>query len=189
MRLNNWVLRALAAFALVTVLAAPAAAQVLYGSIVGTVQDPSGSVVPNAVVALTNSQTGVSRESTTDDQGRFAIPNVLAGRYDLKVAASGFRLAVHTDLDVTINTVTRQDVKLEIGGTVETVTVQAAAIQLQTDKSDVRHEITATALTTLPLPNYRNYQSLINLVPGATPADFQNAVVDMIGRASCRERV
>ncbi len=169
--------------ALAAISAAPLAAQVLYGSIVGTVEDPSGSVVPNATVTITNAQTGVSRETITDGQGRYTIANILAGRYELKVLATGFRPTTHTNIEITINTVTRHNIKVELGGTVETVTVQADTVQLQTDKSDVRHEISKIAMTNLPLPNYRNYQSLINLIPGATPAAFQNAVVDTPARA------
>ncbi len=171
------------AVVLLALCAAPSSAQVLYGSLVGTVEDPSGSVVPNAAITLTNSQTGVTREATSDAQGRFSIPNVLPGRHDLKVAATGFRQASVTGVEVTINTITRRDVRLEVGTAVETVTVQASTITLQTDKSDVRAEINQTAMINLPLPGYRNYQSLINLVPGATPAGFQNAVVDTPARA------
>src|SRR5260370_12032645 len=54
---------------------------------------------------------------------------------------------------------------------------------LQTDKRDLRHEITGATIQNLPLPGYRNYQSLIALVPGASPPAFQNAVVDTPGRA------
>lgn len=161
----------------------PAAAQVLYGSIVGQVEDPSGSVVPAATVVATNTLTGATRETKTDEQGRYSIPNVPAGRYDLKIMANGFRPATQSNLEITVNTVMRQDVRLEVGATTEAVTVLANAVQLQTDKSDVRSEISSTAVTSLPLPGYRNYQSLINLVPGSTPAGFQNAVVDTPGRA------
>jgi outer membrane receptor protein involved in Fe transport len=169
-------------FALLALVHAPAAAQVLYGSIIGTVEDPSGAAVPNVTVTIKNTQAGVSREVTGDDQGRFSVQNVLPGRYDLQVAASGFRPVRRTNIEVTINTVIRENLKLEIGAVTETIAVQAAMVQLQTDKSDVRSEITSKALTNLPLPAYRNYQSLINLVPGATPADFQNAVVDSPAR-------
>src|SRR5437870_3880565 len=65
----------------------------------------------------------------------------------------------------------------------EQVTVAASATTLQTDKTDVHVELSAKAITNLPLPNYRNYQTLINLVPGATPAAFQNAVTDTPGRS------
>ena len=63
------------------------------------------------------------------------------------------------------------------------MTVSAQTAVLQTDKSDVRHELTGETIQNLPLPAYRNYQSLLALVPGATPPAFQNAVVDTPGRA------
>jgi hypothetical protein len=72
---------------------------------------------------------------------------------------------------------------MEVGGVAEQVTVEASSAVLQTTKSDVSVTLTSQALDNLPLSNYRNYQTLINLVPGATPARFQNAVTDTPGRA------
>ncbi|MEK7404396.1 MAG: TonB-dependent receptor [Acidobacteriota bacterium] len=164
-------------------LAQPAAAQVLYGSVVGTVTDPTGAVVPNVSVSITNKATGLTRDTTADDAGRYTLVNVLAGSYDVKVTAQGFRVATRTDVTVTINTVSRVDVRLEVGAVTEQVTVAASAAVLQTDKSDVRHEITSQALVNLPLPNYRNYQSLMDLIPGTTPSEFQNAIVDTPARS------
>ncbi len=162
---------------------APANAQVLYGSIVGTVEDPTGAVVPGATITLTNPATGATREIKADDQGRYTVPNLQAGNYTLKVSAQGFRTLTRTGIEITINTVTRVDAKLEVGQMSEQVTVSASAIALQTDKSDVRSELASQAITSMPLYGYRNYQQLINLVPGATPAAYQNAVVDTPGRA------
>jgi hypothetical protein len=161
----------------------PAAAQVLYGSIVGTVQDPTGSLIPRAKITLIGKATGVTREVETDDAGRFSLLNVLPGEYDLRATAAGFRTSVRTSIDVTINTVTREDLRMEVGQITEQVTVTAAAVLLQTDKSDVHTEISGQVVQNLPLPAYRNYQSLIALVPGASPPAFQNAVVDTPGRA------
>ena len=176
--------RTLQWFCLLTALlctAAPSHAQVLYGSIVGTVEDPSGSVVPKATITIVNKATGTSRDAATDEAGRFTILNVLPGTYDMKVTAPGFRVSARTDLNVAINTVTRADAKLEVGAATEQVTVSAETALLQTDKSDVRHELTGETIQNLPLPGYRNYQSLLALVPGATPPAFQNAVVDTPG--------
>lgn len=162
----------------------PAYSQVLYGSIVGTVEDPTGAVVPNATVTATNTLTGLERTTATDSSGRYVLNNVLPGTYDVKVTAAGFRPFVNSGLQVAINEVTRVNVKLEVGAVTEQVTVEAAALMLQTDRSDVRHELAgARELVNLPLANYRNYQSLINLVPGATPARFQNAITDTPARA------
>jgi hypothetical protein len=175
---------ALAAFGLAMALSAPAGAQVLYGSVVGTIEDPAGAVVPKATVTIVNNDTGQSRGVEADDQGRFTFVNVLPGKYDLKVVSPGFRPASVTGIDIPINVVIRQDVKLEIGAVTESVSISASVAQLQTDRADVRHSITTTALNEVPLPNvYRNYQALLNLVPGATPAGFQNAVVDTPSRS------
>jgi len=164
-------------------LVQPAAAQVLYGSIVGTVTDQTDAVVPKATVTITSKATGLLRETTTDDAGRYSLLSVLAGSYDLRVTASGFKPQIMTDVSVVINTVSRVDVRLEVGALTEQVTVAAAATLLQADKSDVRHEITGTAMVNMPLPNYRNYQSLLAFIPGTAPLEFQNAMVDTPARA------
>ena len=161
----------------------PASAQVLYGSAVGTVEDQSGAVVSGASITMTSKSTGLVRETKTGLDGRYTIANLLPGSYDLKVSAAGFRTFTQTSVDITINTVTRMDVKLELGQVTEQVTVQAAALALQTDKSDVRAEVTSHAVANLPLVAYRNFQNLVNLVPGATPANFQNSVGSTPARA------
>src|SRR5579884_349887 len=158
-------------------------AQVLYGSVVGLVQDPSGASVPNAAITLTNTGTGLTFEDKTDEAGRFTIPNLQPGVYDLKVTANGFRPYTRTGLVVTANTVTRADLQLVVGAATEQITVQAEAAQLQTDKADTHTTITSQAISQMPLPAYRNYQSLMNLVPGATPTAFQNSLTDTPGRA------
>lgn len=157
--------------------------QVLYGSLVGTVLDQSGANVPSASITATNKETNQIFNATTDSEGRYSIGNVLAGTYDLKVTATGFRTLLQNDVLVTINTVTRTDLNLQVGQLSEQVTVEAQAVQLQTDKSDVHTEISSTVIERMPLTRYRNYQQLINLVPGSTPASFQNSSTDTPGKA------
>lgn len=165
------------------VAARPMNAQVLYGSVIGTITDQSDAVVPNAAVSLTSKETGVSRDGTTDTAGRYSFVNVLPGHYDLKVAATGFRTFNQTDFEVTPNTVGRLDMKLAVGQLTETISVEATTALLQTDKSDSHTEIQSREVVGLPAPGYRNYQGLINLVPGATPAALQNSITDTPGRA------
>src|SRR5579864_1623764 len=152
----------------------PATAQVLYGSIVGTVQDSSGSAVPGATVTITNTSTGQSHETTTSNDGLYSFVDILAGPYTVTVTAKGFRTSRTTNTEVTINTVTRVDAQLQVGERAETVTVEASAATIQTDSADVHVSLDSKEVTQLPLPGYRNYQALINLVPGATPAAYQN---------------
>lgn len=177
-----FVLAWVAAF-LLTTFAPKAEAQVLYGQLVGVVQDPSGSMVGSAKVSIVNKGTGLSREAQTDEFGRYTFTTLPTGSYDLTVSASGFKSVTQTGVDVTVNNVRTLDVRLEVGAVTESIQVSASTVALKTEKADVSTEIGAKAVQDLPLPAYRNYQSLINLVPGATPAAFQNAVVDTPGRA------
>lgn len=169
--------------AVAVVWTVPSIGQVLYGSVVGLVDDASGGSVPGADIVLTNKGTGQTYEAKSDVGGRYTITNVLPGDYDLKITAPGFRTQTRTDIRVTVNTVSRADVHMEIGAVTEQVTVSAAATVLQTDKADTHTELNSTQVANLPLPGYRNYQSLLNLVPGATPAIFQNSVTDSPGRS------
>ena len=142
-------------------------------SIVGTLTDETGAVVPGAVVTVKNTSRGLSREATTDETGHYAIQNLLEGVYDLSVNASGFKPYTQTGVEVSINSVTRADIRVQVGAITDQVTVEGSSQVLQTTKSDVSTHLDTEALENLPLSNYRNYQSLINLVPGATPAAVQ----------------
>ncbi|MCC7343137.1 MAG: TonB-dependent receptor [Bryobacterales bacterium] len=179
MKVQSSIVRILAgaALLLVALLYAPSAnAQVLYGSIVGTVEDSSGAVLPGAAITFTNTATGAVREFRSDDQGRYNAVSMPAGSYDMGVTLAGFRTLTRTGILVTINNVTRVNAQLEVGQVTDEVTVTASAVALQTDRSDTSAEISSQTVVELPLASYRNYQSMINLVPGATPAALQNSV-------------
>jgi hypothetical protein len=170
----------LAAFA---AIAPSAYAQVLYGSIVGTVLDASGSVVPGATTKIVNTSTGQSREVTSTETGTYSFADVLAGSYTVTISAQGFRAAQTTNVPVTINTVVRVDVQLQVGSLTDTVTVSAETATIQADKADLHVALGVAELSQLPLPAYRNFQSLLNLVPGAAPVAYQNAVAGSPGRS------
>ncbi len=163
---------------LALVWAPGAEAQVLYGSILGNVTDPSGGVLAGATVRITNRGTGVTSQVLTSDTGSYTFTNVAAGTYDLTVTQSGFATYAQRGIELNVNTVQRHDVTLQVGQVAETVNVEASVVALQTDRADVSHEIPSSIITELPLPRYRNFQSLINLVPGTTPARYQNANTD-----------
>jgi hypothetical protein len=162
---------------------APAISQVLYGSIVGNVFDAQGSIVPGATVTITNRATNLTRDVVTNEEGVYTLTNVLPGSYDVKVSLQGFREFRKTSVPVTAGQISRVDVRLDIGALTETVEVASASQLLQTDKADVHTELKSTEIVSLPLNQYRNYQTLINLVPGATPAVFQNDQTDTPGRS------
>ena len=160
----------------------PVPAQVLYGSIVGTVTDPSGGVIQGATVSITHGGTGQARTTLTGRDGRYSLPNLAGGQYEIQISAPGFRPLTTAGAEVTINTVTRADASLEVGAVTEVITVSAEATRLRTDQGNLQYELGGRAIADLPLPRYRNYQHLIDLVPGTTPAAFQNAAVDVPAR-------
>ena len=103
--------------------------------------DPSRAILPGATVTVTNKDTGLQREATTDGSGSYAFQDLQAGTYDLKVTLAGFKSYVKTGLSVSLNTVARADVQLEVGGQSETVNVTATAF-LQTERADVSTQLT-----------------------------------------------
>src|SRR2546428_14064416 len=88
----------------------PVEAQVLYGSLVGNVKDPSQAAVPGATVTITNQLTNASRETITTDEGVYSFATVHTGTYTLKVSLPGFKEFKQTDVQVTLNNVSRVDV-------------------------------------------------------------------------------
>jgi hypothetical protein len=161
----------------------PVAAQALYGTLGGTVTDDSGAAVPGATVTATNQGTGLEVSAVSDENGAYAIRNLQAGNYTLKASLQGFKEYVQTGIPVNPNDVVRIDAKLEVGALTESVTVTTEAALLKTDKADVSVNLKPAEVVNLPLNQYRNYQGLMNLVPGATPTAFQNAQTDTPGRA------
>ena len=171
------------ALASVSWLAGSAHAQVLYGSLVGTVTDSSGAAVPGATVTITGTDTNLSRTALSNETGAYSLTNVPAGPYEVKISIQGFKEYKRTGVPISVNEVARVDVQLEVGALTETVTVASSTQLLQTDKADTHTEIKSDVISTLPMSQNRNYQSLINLVPGATPGVMQNSEVDTPGRA------
>jgi hypothetical protein len=164
-------------------MGAPVAAQILYGSIVGVVRDAQGAVIPGATITIINQETNHTRETIADAQGNYSLGNVLAGPYNVKVSLQGFKDYVRSGVPVSIGQIARVEVTLELGALTETITVASSSNLLQTDLADVHTELKSDELTQLPLNRFRNYQALINLVPGTTPMAFGNAETDTPARS------
>src|SRR6202022_2941555 len=113
-------------------------AQVLYGSIVGTVVDSSGLSVPGATVTITQTETNQSRETTSNEAGGYTFTNVAAGTYQVSVALTGFQPFRTNDVTVRVNAVVRVDAKLTVGALQESVTVTGTAALLQTETAAVQ---------------------------------------------------
>jgi hypothetical protein len=176
-RTAGWPLLAVLVVAILD-LAGPADAQVLYGSIVGNVTDTSRASVPGANVIAIQTQTNLARETTTRGDGGYAFANLPEGTYTVRITLQGFREFVQEQVPVSPNTVSRIDVVLEVGALTETITVRTERTLLQTDTGDLHSVIESEEIGKLPLGSYRNYQTLLNLVPGTVPARLTNAITD-----------
>jgi hypothetical protein len=164
-------------------LAPPALGQVLYGSIVGTVKDSTGGVLPGAAVTITQKETKATREAVTDAAGAYRFPTLQPGTYTVVVAMSGFRTFTRDDVPVTLNTVSRVEAALAVSQLSESVTVSAERAVLQTDRAEVREELRSRELTDLPVPLGRNYQELFRTLPGFTPPEDAHSVPSNPSRA------
>lgn len=140
-------------------------AQGLTGQISGTVQDPSGNVVPRATVELANTGTAQTREVTTDDVGNFVFTQLLPGTYKLKVSAAGFKSYEQQDIVLTATErVVLRQIQLQLGEVTQTVTVQAEAARLQTQSAERAGLISTSQIKELSLKG-RDYMGLIRLLP------------------------
>ena len=144
-------------------------AQILYGSLVGNVKDPSGAAVPGATVTVTQVQTGLTRSVVTDQSGSYSLSTISAGTYEVKIAAQGFKTFDKSGLPVAINTIVRVDATLEVGAVNETIEVTSTAPLMTTDRADVHHELTATTIENVPMPPGNNFEELFRAVPGFNP--------------------
>ena len=143
------------------------------GTISGTVTDPSGASVANATVEVKNRATQVTRSVKTNAQGRYSVPELIVGSYDVRVTLQGFQTSVQTGIPVVVGAERVVDVTLQIGQAQQTVTVEAQVAQVDTASSAISTLVEAKQVADLPL-NGRNYTQLISLAPGVqqTPSPF-----------------
>ncbi|MGC2658199.1 MAG: TonB-dependent receptor [Bryobacteraceae bacterium] len=149
--------------------------QAVSATLVGTVTDASGGVVADAKVTLVETNTDVEQTRNTNTSGNYTFPFVPPGHYTVTAESSGFRRETRSGIDLTVDTETRVDLQLQPGNVSETVAVSATTPLLQADRADISSSIAAVQVQDLPLGVNRNYQSLLDLVPGTTPATFDHS--------------
>src|SRR5215469_499066 len=159
-------------------LATPACAQ--EATIVGTVTDPSGAAVADAKVTLTNTDTGVSKVFSTNESGQYVAVDIHIGHYDLKVEKGGFKTEERKGLVLQVGDRTRTDFQLSVGGSQETVTVEANTVAVQADTGEVSNVITGQQIDNLSI-NGRGIYQLAALAPGASSEIDVNAPNTPVG--------
>ncbi|HKT68753.1 MAG TPA: carboxypeptidase-like regulatory domain-containing protein, partial [Terriglobales bacterium] len=150
--------------------------QAVYGSISGTVTDPSGAAVPNAAVTVTDTDRGVTYSTTSNAAGNFEQTHLLAGHYKVKVAAQGFA-AFEATADVQVDAGTRVDAQLAVQSAATTVSVTAETPLLKVDRADVSTTLNTQELGALPILN-RNLTQVLFATPGAQQNDWTHAAAE-----------
>ena len=156
------------ACALVLLAPAPAAAQPVSATLVGSVTDPSGLPVPGVRVTALEVNTNLATNTLTNDSGTYAV-NVKDGTYKVEAQFQGFKTAVRAGIDVAVNSTVRVDFQLEIGDVRTSTEVVVQAPVLQTDRAETARTITGFLTRSVPLRYNRNFQGMLVIVPGATP--------------------
>jgi len=151
--------------ALVLLFAAQGLAQ--EATIVGTITDPSGAAVANAKVTLTNLDTNLSKEFTTNDTGQYVAEALHIGPYTVKVETSGFKTAERKGVVLQVGDRQRLDFQLAVGGSQEMVTVEGNVVAVQADTGEVSNVITGNQMDNLSV-NGRGIYQLAALAPGAS---------------------
>jgi hypothetical protein len=136
-------------------------------TIIGTVTDSSGAAIAVASVQVKNTGTGITLNTTTDAQGRFRVPNLNIGNYEVQASQMGFQTVVHTGVTLTVGSELVVDFSLPVGQAQQTVTVSGEVSIVETQSAAVGSLVESTQVRELPL-NGRNFTQLIALEPGVT---------------------
>ncbi len=142
--------------------------QTFYGSVIGTVTDPSAARIPGASITLVNTGTGERRTALSDEDGAYRFVNLVPGSYKLEVELAGFQRYVRDQIAVNVEAAVRLDVVLRVGSVEETVQVTEITPVLQTEGASVGQVVSSRAVQELPL-NGRNVLNLVSLAPGVVP--------------------
>lgn len=153
-------------FAFLACLPPRATAQTATGQITGSITDTSGALVTAARIRITNTLTGLTRETSTSDLGTYAVPLLPVGTYLVSAEKDGFKLAASSDNELKVDQVLRVDLRMELGALTESVEVRGRTVALDTETASIGHVITEKQVTELPL-NGRNFLQLLFLGNGA----------------------
>jgi Carboxypeptidase regulatory-like domain len=137
----------------------------VYGSIRGTVTDPTGAAVPGVTLTATNMATNASKQVTSGDDGTYNFLELAIGDYSVKAEKGGFQTFSVARVHLDVNTVYVQDIKLEIGNVSQAITVEASSAQVETSTTQLSTVVGAQEIEDLPLLG-RNWLQLQQLQPG-----------------------
>jgi hypothetical protein len=143
-----------------------AAAQAVYGSILGTVTDAQGNAVAGAKVTVTSVAKASVEETITNDNGNYTVSHLIPDLYNIRVEATGFKAYEVKGVQVSADTGTKVDAKMDVGSVSQSIEVTGEIPQLKIDRSDVATSFTSQTIESVPIYN-RNFTTFQLLSPGA----------------------
>src|ERR1700741_1952158 len=149
--------------------------QAVSATLLGTVTDSSGGAVASAKVTITETKTGISLSSRPNESVNYVFPDLPPGAYSVTATQLGFKRESRAGIDLIVNSTERVDLVLQPGNISETIAVEAETPILQTERADTGRKIETILTENIPLGTNRNFQNLLNLVPGTTRATFQHS--------------
>ena len=153
----------------------PIHAQVAGGTILGSVNDPTGAAIPNAQIAIRDQATGTERKLLTSSTGFYSAPNLLPGIYRLTVSAAGFDNAILTDVELTVGAEKTVNVSLAVGNSTQRIDVADSAPDIELATSDISAAVAGEVIRDLPL-NGRDWPQLATLEPGVNQVRNQSPI-------------
>ena len=136
----------------------------------GTVRDPSGAVVPDATITLTNTRTGFKQATKSNSTGNYSLVNISPGNYTATVSKEGFSAGKSPEFELAVNQTATISFDLKVGSATSTVEVSAGGVQIETSTSELGTVVGTTEVSALPL-NGRNFTELLLLQPGVSPVN------------------
>ncbi len=160
----------------------PAPAQITTGTILGTVTDNSGAVLPGVVVKVVNLEQGLQRQLTTNEQGDYIFPELPLGSYRLTAQAKAFETIVREGIELHVQDKLRVDLSMKVGNMAETVTVTGTATLVRTEDATQANVLNNKSIVELPL-NTRNFSQLALTMPGVVPGIPGSTLGSTLGAA------
>jgi hypothetical protein len=159
-------------------------AQSTTGTITGTVTDPTGAVIPGAMVTVTNTLSGAAVTVQANTEGVYVVPALLPSSYTVAATAPGFGRLTKSGIRLEINQTAQVSLQLVVSGTEQVVEVAAGALLLQTDQSSVDQTVEQKLIEDLPLVD-QNVMQLVQITPGVVSGNPSNpSAVGLIGNRS-----
>ena len=148
-------------------------------TVVGTVTDPTGAVIPGAKITVSNQDKGYSRDLVSDSAGEYTAPKIPIGNYVITGEAPGFQKLIRRGITLNVGQALRVDLQMTVGQTTQEITVTGNVAKVETETGTISDVVTGSQISLLNL-NGRNFTNLATLIPGAAPGGYDPSNIGVL---------